>query len=183
MNASIWWWLLAAGTLFWLVGLYNRIARQRARAIEVLGVLEKQVRACAALILAHHNVLIAEAEQRSSLFDSEERWFHAVKAAQWVDTVWGDASRNTLHPSIQKRRSESWQALRTAWSHLLARPVDLAGAPVPEDLKTAWESSASKAVAVQNALNTILATYDGWVQEFPARLVTRLMGFEVSASI
>ena len=183
MNASLGWWLVVAGMLFWLVGLHNRIARQRARAVEVLAVLDKQVRACAALILAHHAELQAEGELHCSLFDSEEHWSHAVKAAQSVETVWGETRRNTLQPSAQRLRSESWQALRTAWSHLLARPVDLAGAPVPDDLKLAWESSASKAVAVQSALNIIIDTYNGWIKEFPARLVTRWMGFEVSASI
>lgn len=183
MDASVWWWLISAGMLFWLVGLYNRLARQRARAIEVLDVMEKQVRACAGLILAHQQVLMQEAEFGGSLFDSKEHWFHAAKAAQWVETVWGEAASNTLHPSIQKLRAESWQALRTAWSHLLSRSVDMAGFPVPEDLRSAWESSASKDVAVQNALNAILATYNAWVHEYPARLVARLMGFEVSASI
>lgn len=183
MSASIWWWLLVAGALFWLVGLHNRITRQRARAIEVLAVLEKQVRACAQLVLERHSALGGGADAESVNPDASPQWLDVVTAARQVDSVWGQARKNTMSPMVQALRAECWQALQGAWSHLIASPSDLAGSPVPEDFKAAWESGAAKAIAVQNALNGIIATYNEWVQELPAHLVARCMGFEISATI
>ena len=182
MSASIWWWLLAAGVLFWLVGLHNRITRQRARAIEVLGVLEKQVRACAQLVLERHAALGgADAEPVS--MDASPQWLDVVAAARQVDSIWGQARKNTLTPTVQVLRRECWQTLQGTWNHLIASPSDLAGAPVPEDFKAAWEAGATKAITIQNALNGIIAIYNEWVQELPACLVARRMGFEISATI
>lgn len=183
MTASVWWWLLAAGFLFWLVGLHNRITRQRARAIEVLCVLEKQVRVCASLVLERQDALCVAHEEEVQSAHALLQWQTFVSAAQSVECIWGQVHKNALNPAVQAQRAECWFSLQAAWMDLIASPQDLAGPPVPDDFKNAWEASVVKATAVQRALNGIIETYNHWVQEFPARLVARRMGFEASATI
>jgi len=184
MDASIWLWLLLAVVIFWLVGLYNRLMRFRIRAMDVLAALERQVGLCLSLLESYGasqrpNDIQAEASRG----ELPEGWARLVQAARLVEAIWGTSRKNGLSTSVQLKRSESWAALQLEWDALIATPPDLAGAPVPDAMRMDWESHRLKAKSIQDALNSILDSYNEAVQEYPARWVATLMGFEPSAKI
>jgi LemA protein len=184
MDASIGLWLFVAATIFWMVGLYNRLMRLRARAQEVLTALERQIHACVVLLVEYGAALPTHGETSSQVHDPlPEPWAAVAQAAQVLQAIWEAPRKKRLSISAQQKRAYSWYALQTAWEALLATPPDLAGAPVPEALRTQWEGLRQKALSIQDALNLIIQNYNEALQEHPARWVAGLMGFEPSAPI
>ena len=53
MSASLLLWMMLAVSVFWGVGLYNRLMRMRARGLGALGSVEKHMRVYADLVREH----------------------------------------------------------------------------------------------------------------------------------
>ncbi|NBX19860.1 LemA family protein [Rhodoferax mekongensis] len=184
MDTSIWLWLAVALTVFWLVGLYNRLMRLRSRALEVLTALERQLRSSLTLLetfaqSAQMTALTATNSQK----DIAAEWMAVVRAAQVVEAIWYTPRKNTLSPRAQQKRSKSLSELQSAWDSWANTPPDLAGAPVPEDMQTEWSALQTKVKAIQVALNVIIESYNEAIEEYPAKWVAGWMGFEPSSKI
>ena len=53
MNGSLWLWCTLAVTLFWCVGVYNRLMRMQASGVAALRSVEKHLQRCVRLIDLH----------------------------------------------------------------------------------------------------------------------------------
>lgn len=185
MDTSLWIWLVVALAIFWLVGLYNRLMRIRARALEVLAALERQVKSCAALFSGYDTGAPDKAAAGAvSPVDLPERWLDLLHAARKLESGWVPASgKHALSVSAQRARTETWSALQHAWDLWAQTPPDLAGPLVPESMCAEWEQLQQKAKAIQDALNLIIDNYNDSVREYPARWVVPMLGFEPSATL
>lgn len=179
MDSSVALWLLSAIVFFWLTGLYNRLMRLRARTIEVYAELEFQVLLCAEMLTVHDG-LLPTVLTVDSLNDKgvAEAWRAMQQSRHAVDIAWGGSRKKSLDLEDQRKRAETWAALQTAWDGLLVLPLDTIAGSVLEDLRRDWESSRLKVKSIQEALNSIVESYNNALREYPAAWVTRMMGFE-----
>jgi LemA protein len=172
MDVSLLLWAAFALLVFWCVGLYNRLMRLRARAVEVLLALEKHVLTCSDLVSRHltTGALLGAA-------DVDPEWQQVLKAAQNLDAL-----LRTPHPSSPGERavamfSAGWTELQAAWQVAVERQSDLAGPVVPPELAQAWDAASLKVRVVQGGYAQIVDRYNAALAEFPARLVIGLFGF------
>lgn len=184
MDVSIGLWLLVAVIIFWLVGLYNRLMRLRARAIDVLNSLEIQVQECANLIETYTDSISRYSTKGASTADEGYvGWLGVANAVQTVRATWEGQRRGGLTSEVYLRRSQSWTALQDAWANLLVAPPDLAGARVPIEVQLEWNAHQQKANAIRDVFNSIVNNYNNAIQEYPAAWVANSMGFEACATI
>ncbi|WP_294772182.1 LemA family protein [uncultured Rhodoferax sp.] len=176
MDVSLLLWLLLAVLLFWSVGLYNRLMRLRARGLEVWAVVEKHARACAALVgqaLAHTEDVVSGALQSSV-------WSDLQSAASHLEHVLSQPRLTPLLPADVRALSEAWAALYAAWSRGCAAPHDLAGPVMPADMLESWAHASNKVQSASGGYNQIVARYNEAIQQYPARWVAGIMGFEAA---
>ena len=172
MDISLLLWVAFAIGVFWCVGLYNRLMRLRARAMEVLLALEKHVLSCSDLVSGHltTGALLGAA-------DVDPEWQQVLRAAQTLDKLVRAPHPCAIGEQALARFAAGWKELHTAWQVAVDRQSDLAGPVVPPDLAQAWDAASLKVRVVQGGYAQIVDRYNASISEFPARLVTRLFGF------
>lgn len=170
MNASLLWLLLAA-LVFWSVGLYNRLMRLRARGMEVLQVLEKHMRACAAVV----NASLSESTAVDNKVPAD--WQALVGAIHTLDAAWKLPRSNPLASGALAPLAAAWDAVQAQWLAASDVPADLAGPSVPPDLRADWDAGVLKVQSARGGLNQILGRYNEAISQFPASVVAGVMGF------
>jgi hypothetical protein len=89
MDISIWLWLVVATIIFWMVGLYNRLKKLRARAADVLIALERQVQASLTLLDTFgQSAFQPPLTSLGSPEGMSEEWRAVARAAQVVEAIW-----------------------------------------------------------------------------------------------
>jgi LemA protein len=173
MDISLLLWTVFALILFWCIGLYNRLMRLRARAIEVQLALEKHVLACADLVNTHltTGALLGAA-------DVDPEWLDVLVAAQELDNMLRAPHSGRLDEAAIAPMSAGWNALQAAWQLAVDRQSDLAGPVVPPDLALSWEAAVLKVRVVGGGYAQIVDRFNASIVEFPARLVAGLFGFK-----
>ena len=172
MSGSFLLWGLLALTVFWCVGLYNRLMRIRARGLDALGSVEKHIKAygtCIQQYLAGTGAPLAWAQLQIAVESLEA----ACKAA-----------RNTpLAIGPMEALTQSLDALTQKWEALCNAPADLAGAAVPGNLVAEWEEATHRVQSARGGYNQIVARYNEAIGQFPARIIVGTMGFKPAGTL
>jgi len=180
MNGSILLWVLTAIALCWGVGVYNRIMRLRARAIDALGSVGKLLRNYAKL-------LVKQCDSSQGAAGAEAVFYSAHLSPEWsrvaghldvMELALKHARNRPMDRDGMKTLSSSCAELSRAWGVLRAVPADLAGAAVPEEFAQAWEMNTQKVRAATGAFNQILAKYNEAITLFPAVALSGCFGFK-----
>lgn len=171
MNASLLLWLLLAALVFWGVGLYNRLMRLRARGMDVLQVLEKHMRASAAVVSA----ALSEATEVDNKLPAE--WEALSAAIQALDVAWKLPRPNPLAAASLTPLATAWDTVQAQWHAASDVPADLAGPSVPPDVRADWDAGVLKVQSARGGLNQILGRYNNAIHQFPASAVADVMGF------
>lgn len=175
MNATVLSGLVAATTLFWCVGLYNRLMRMRASGLDALGALEKQLHGYASLI----NVQ----------FPNEEgcyiplEWARLVSHVKRLEPLCQAARLAPLQPPPLRTLALAVDAIDAEWQLLRSQPADLAGPSMPEAMHKLWDEVTHKVATARGSLNQIITRYNEALHQFPASLVAGLMGFQEAATL
>lgn len=170
MSDSLILWMTLALTIFWGVGLYNRLMRMRARGVGALGSVEKHVRHYAELVHAHGLDV--------DVGGASGRWAQLQADLQALDQALRDSKVVTLAAEPLVRLGAALDAVQASWRHLHESPADLAGPVVPADMQTHWEAITHRVESARSGFNQILTKYNEALDQFPARLVVGLMGFK-----
>lgn len=173
MDLSLLLWLVLALLLFWGVGLYNRLMRLRARGLEVLAVVEKHAGTCAALVRQY----VAAPNAEGSV-EVDAQWSNVHVAAGHLEQVLAQPRPVSLQPSAVAALSDAWAAMQAAWLEAGAAPTDLAGPAIPPDMQEAWNAANIKVQSASGGYNQIITRYNEAIQQYPARWVATLMGFQ-----
>lgn len=184
MNASLLWVALAV-SVFWGVGLYNRLMRMRARGLSALRSVEKHMRLLATLVReqvtlrgpggAHSQTVAPQ--------DSPHAWDNLLSSLQVFEHVLKDDGVVLLTNEPLSRLVAAFDGVQVAWSHLRALPPDLAGPVVPAELHAQWEAVALRVETARGGFNKILTQYNAALEQFPARLVVGWMGFKPGGTL
>lgn len=175
MDLSLLLWLTLALVLFWVVGLYNRLMRLRARGLEVMGVVEKHAGACAALI---KQALVPQSELLARV--RAPTWAALESAASHLEHVLSQARLTPLLPADVRALSEAWSAMQAIWAEGCAEPNDLAGPVMPAEIVDAWTAASNKVHSAGGGYNQIVARYNEAIRQYPARWVAGAMGFQMA---
>lgn len=173
MDLSLLLWVVLALLIFWGVGLYNRLMRLRARGLEVMAVVEKHAGTCAALVRQY--VAAPNAEGAAEV---DAQWSHVQVAAGHLEQVLAQPRPASLQPSAVAALSDAWASMHAAWQEASAAPTDLAGPALPPDMQEAWNSASLKVQSASGGFNQIITLYNEAIQQYPARWVATLMGFQ-----
>jgi LemA protein len=179
MNASMALWIALAVVLFWVLGLYNRLMRIRARAIAALRSVEKHIRHCIKLAQLHINHTdISDAAVLSSIPDGlRQEQAQLLVNLQLLDQALKDARGMPLVRKSVARVGELFDATQSLWLANCNSAAKPGGEALPEAMRLQWDTAADKAQTARAGLNTILFKYNEAVYQFPARLVVRVLGF------
>ncbi len=181
MSGSLLLWVGLALALFWSVGVYNRLMRMRARALDALGSVEKYMRKYASLVESHLSASGATASrlEGDGVDASPWREWVALQAAlASMDLAVKEARAASLRITPMNRLGAGFDAVQRAWLSLCEVPPDLVGPAVPDLMRLQWEAISAKAQTARGGLNQILTKYNEAIHQFPARLVAGVMRFE-----
>jgi len=168
-------WLLPALTVFWCVGLYNRLMRLRARALDALGSLEKHLRTYLSLLDAQFP------EEEGSYIPLD--WARLVATAKLLDAQCKAARLAPLQEGPLQALAATVDAVALAWQQLRSQPADLAGPVMPEAMQKLWDEAELKVRTARGGFNQIVLRYNEALQQIPARLVVRVMGFRPAGKL
>jgi LemA protein len=174
MTGSLLLWGLLALTIFWSVGVYNRLMRMRARALDALGSVEKHLRSYGTMVQPHLGV---DTDALPST------WRHLGETLTVMDTACKNARNTPLAVVALGELTEALDRVQQAWRVLHEAPADLAGSHVPEVLLTGWEDTSQKVKTARGGYNQIVVRYNEAIAQLPARLVVGFMGFRPAGTL
>ncbi len=175
MSASVLIWLLCATGGFWCVGLYNRLMRMRARALDALGSLEKNLRGYASLIQVQ--------------FPDEEgcyiplQWAGLVSKVKALELQCKLSRAAPLQTGPLQRLAQTVDEIAMEWTALREQPADLAGPSTPHAMQKLWDEAALKVSTARGGFNQIVELYNEALHQFPASLVVGMMGFKPAGKL
>ena len=175
MNAPVLSGLLAATTLFWCVGLYNRLMRMRARGLDALGSVEKHLRSYTSLIQVQFP------DEEGSYIPLE--WARLVSGVKQLEQQCKAARAAPLQAAPLGALGQTVDGIEAEWLLLRSQPADLAGPTMPEAMQKLWDEAALKVRSARGGFNQIVARYNEALQQFPASLVVGLMGFQPAGNL
>lgn len=180
MSASLLLWVALAVSVFWGVGLYNRLMRMRARGLSALGSVEKHMRLYAALVREQVTLRSPGGahSQTPGAQGSPQAWDSLMSSLHVFEHALEDDGVVKLTNEPLARLVAAFDGVQVAWRHLVAVPPDLAGPVIPAELHAQWEAVALRVETARGGFNQILAQYNAALDQFPARLVVGWMGFK-----
>lgn len=170
-------WILAAVTLFWAVGAYNRLVRLRSEAKAAFGTLETELQRQVQLVMT---CIPPEDEQAQSQFmGGSAFWGNLQGAAAQLSASLHAARSRPLDPDRIAALGAAQEVLSTAWDRAERDDAhDLAGPRLPENANSERQQLVRMAQAATEAFNQAVAQYNQAIAQFPALLLAWLFGFQ-----
>jgi hypothetical protein len=122
-------------------------------------------------------------------FPDEEGSYIPMEWAGLVSNVklleaYGQATRAApLLPAPLLQLAQTVDAIDSEWIQLREQPADLAGPTMPEAMQKLWDEAALKVRTARGGFNQIVERYNEALQQFPASLVVRMMGFNMAGKL
>lgn len=179
MSAYFLMWVVLAVSIFWGVGLFNRLMRMRALGLNALRSVEKHASQYGELVSAHVSFPVmstfGDLDVHADLFQSD--WERLMMAVSLLNQALKGVRGIPLATEPISRLAESLNGLQFAWRNLRDTPGDLAGSAVPDAMLRQWDEVTLRVEAARSGFNRILMRYNEAIVQFPARLVVSAMGF------
>lgn len=176
MNGSLLIWAVLAVATFWSVGVYNRVMRMRARGLSALGSVEKYMRQYADLVQTHLSDMDAPSQRENAGFRPEPvLWTPLQLRLTTLDGALRDVHVAPLTIQPMHNLGRALEDLQQVWEGML---VDPALPRLNETMGAQWATISIKVQTARGGLNQILTKYNEAIDQFPARLLARLMRFE-----
>lgn len=175
MGFNLWIWTALALSVFWSVGVYNRITRLRARSVESFAVVAQHLLRYHTLVSEHVDMKRVDEsppafQQLLLQLEEVERAIKAAHIRPW------DRELLTAVTQAATDMAVNWGVLRTA-------PADLAGAALPEKLTHEWDGNSHLLDLGIASFNQILLTYSTAIEQFPALVIANFLGFKPPGKI
>lgn len=186
MSGSLLLWIFLALTIFWGVGLYNRLMRIRARGRDALGSVEKHLKGYATV--THSHLLGMGVPEEAVKGTGGElllppEWAELLGALRALENACKTARSAPMAIAPMEALGQHLQEVAQAWADLSSAPADLAGPAVPDALQKEWEEIAQRVRMACGGYNQIAARYNEAIGQFPARLVVGAMGFQPAGTL
>lgn len=177
MPSSIVLGAVAAVTLFWVVGAYNRLMRLRADAKTAFAGLEAELSKQVALVRECLPPL--EATQPAALDGGVSFWAGLHGAAAQFAASLAAARPRPLEPDGIAALSAAQEVLAMAWERAERDDAhDLAGPRLPETVTARRAQLSIQTYAAVDRFDRAVARYNEAIGQFPAVLLAWLFGFK-----
>jgi LemA protein len=175
MGGSITVWILLALLLFWAVGAYQRLLRTRAQIEQAFGPMDAEFSQYVVLVQDNFSLTVEP--------DSPPAQAGLVGAALQFELSLRAARKQPLDNLAILALDTAYQALRTSWLRVQEEPPDLAGATVPEAFHLQWEQQTLQVDSARFEYNQRVLAFNRAIEQFPARVMARLMRLQTAQSI
>lgn len=186
MTASLLLWLLPAVSIFWGVGVYNRVMRLRARALDAFGSVEKHLRRFDELVQQHIVPQLSASGLESGALAQDDLLYHwqgLLNPVRQIDPACRAARNAVLEAQTMSELTSVIARLQEAWMVLLAQPTDLAGSAVPDGMLVEWDEVSLRMQMARGAFNQLVDGYNEALHQFPASMVVAVMGFRPASTL
>lgn len=169
-------WVIAAFTVFWSVGAYNRLVRLRSDANAAFAALESELHKQVQLV---HGCVPPEEEQQQSQFTGGSAFWGGLQgAAAQLSASLASAKARPLDPERIAALGAAQEILSMAWDRAERDDAhDLAGPRLPEDFSGERAQVVRMTQAATEHFNQAVGRYNEAIAQFPAVLLAWLFGF------
>jgi LemA protein len=175
-------WVIAAFTVFWSVGAYNRLVRLRSDANAAFAALESELLKQVQLV---HGCVPPEEEQQQSQFTGGSAFWGGLQgAAAQLSASLASAKARPLDPERIAALGAAQEILGMAWDRAERDDAhDLAGPRLPEDFSGEREQVVRMTQAATEQFNQAVGRYNEAIAQFPAVLLAWLFGFHAARGL
>lgn len=167
--------MLAAMLLFWCVGLYKRLMRLRARALDALDTVDSGLQRYSSLLAAQFPDKVGAYIPMA--------WAELMARVQALDAQCSAVRAVPLSAPPLAALARSIDAIEQAWSRLRNEPADLAGPTMPEAMQQLWDEAIASVHTARGQFNQTIGRYNHALYQFPASTVVGLMGFREAGTL
>jgi LemA protein len=169
-------WVIAAVTLFWAVGAYNRLVRLRSEANQAFAALEAELAKQVQLV---KECVPPEDEQTQSQFTGGSAFWGGLQgAAAQLQASLSAARSRPLDPDRMAALGAAQEIMSMAWDRAERDDAhDLAGPRLPENFSGERAQLVRMAQAATEHFNNAVNRYNEGIRQFPAALLAWLFGF------
>lgn len=177
MESSFLPWIIAAVTVFWALGAYNRLVRLRSEANAAFAALEQELARQVQLV---HDCIPPEEEQPQTQFEGGSSFWSGLQgAAAQLSASLALARTRPLDPDRIAALGAAQEILGMAWERAERDDAhDLAGPRLPENLSNDRAHMVHVAQKATENFNHAVGRYNDAIRQFPAVLLARLFGFQ-----
>lgn len=177
MNSSLVFWIVAAVSVFWGVGAYNRLVRLRSEANAAFAALEGELSQQVQLV--QDCVPPDEAQPQTQFEGGSAFWAGLQGAAAQLAASLAAARSRPLDPERIAALGAAQEVLAMAWERAERDDAhDLAGARLPENISGERAQMVRMAQAATQHFNEAVGRYNDAIAQFPAILLAWLFGFQ-----
>lgn len=182
MESSLVFWIVAALTLFWTVGAYNRLVRLRSDANAAFGGLDQALSRQVQLV---HECLPSDEGQPASQFEGGSAFWAGLQgAAAQLAVSLGSARAKPLDPERIAALGAAQEVLATAWERAERDDAhDLAGPRLPSNVSIERAQMVRTAQTATEHFNAAVQRYNEAIAQFPAVLLAWLFGFQAARGL
>jgi LemA protein len=180
---------MAAILVFWVLGAHNRLVRLRSQVVRNLQALAQMWRAQVSDISLRLDQYSqgSESESQWAGLDSDAlRWRPlTLSARQFLACLQVlEAKPQTIAGLDDVSAVHAARAVfESHWQRLQIEQEDLAGAPVPPELKMLWVQHEAGVLERLRDYNAAVDAYHQAIGQFPALLLAWLFGFGMTARL
>ncbi|HEY8359289.1 MAG TPA: LemA family protein [Ramlibacter sp.] len=177
MSSSLAFWIVAAVTVFWMVGAYNRLVRLRSDANAAFAVLDTEMARQVQLV---HDCIPPDEAQPVTQFDGGSAFWAGLQgAAGQLAASLASARAKPLDPERIAALGAAQEVLGMAWERAERDDAhDLAGPRLPENFSGERAQLVRMTQAATEHFNDAVGRYNAAITQFPAILLAWLFGFE-----
>jgi LemA protein len=175
MGSSITVWVVLAVLLFWTVGAYKRLLATRAQIAQAFEPLGTE--------FSQFVVLVQDSFSLAVEPDAPPAQAGMVGAALQFELSLRAAQANPLDNLALQALDTAYQALGNSWDRVQNEPPDLAGSIIPEALHEQWAALTLRVDSARFEFNQRVLDYNRAIEQFPARILARLMRLQSAQSI
>jgi LemA protein len=170
-------WVVAAITIFWALGAYNRLVRLRSDASAAFAALEAELTRQVQLV--HQCVPPEEEQQQSQFAGGSAFWGGLQGAAAQLQASLSSAKNRPLDPERIAALGAAQEILSMAWDRAERDDAhDLAGPRLPENFSSERQQLVRMTHAATEHFNSAVTRYNEAIAQFPAVLLAWLFGFQ-----
>ena len=173
MSLSLALWVALAVLVFWALGAYNRLVRQRAHAIAAFVAVDAQFLQYVALVQSQ----LPQALETGSRA-SQQLWLNLAGACQQFEASLKVVRPRPLDATFMEPLHTAHETLRQSWLRMLAAAPDLAGSMLPLSLQSQWAHIEVLLGSTMREFDNEVAAYNEAIAQFPAIILAWLFAFK-----
>ena len=180
MFESGWFWGACALTVFWALGAYNRLVRNRAqvaaRYAELMGVLNGMTE-LAQQTLSDAVTDVSLQRPHADASHIAACWRRLSAASTQASVALARMQEHCWLPQSVQDLNQTWRLFEATWDELKVSPWGL----LPEPARTQWQEQRLLSQPLRRGFNASVEQYNDAIAQFPANIVAKLFHFDPAA--